>query len=178
MKRSKALYFAALLPPDEILEEIRQLKQEIKEKVGASHALKLPAHITLLPPFWLETEREKEIFEALKSAAKKTEAFQVELSDFGRFGQRVIFVKVGTPDPVIKLYHKLVDATHKIIPFKEGSLHPHMTLATRDLTKERFLKIWPQFQDRSFQKSFSVRSLYFFRHNGKTWDIYREFSFE
>ena len=83
MTFSKALYFAALVPDQAVKEEIRNLKLEIREKYGVAHALKLPAHITLIPPVWLQYEQEKKFVKALRKVSEKQNSFPVELRDFG-----------------------------------------------------------------------------------------------
>lgn len=152
------------------------MKLEIKGKYGVKHALKLPAHITLLPPFWLETEREKDIFESLNAATGKIHPFQIVLKDFGRFGQRVIYIKVLDPEPVKQVHREIFNKCGELIGnLEEQTIHPHMTIATRDLTKEKFQDVWSEFQKREFNNSFKANSLFLFRHNGKTWDIIGEF---
>ncbi len=79
MAFSKTIYFAALVPPPAVKEEVLEMKLEIKEKFEAKHALKLPAHITLIPPLWLEKEQEKEFTEILRNVAQKQSDFSVKL---------------------------------------------------------------------------------------------------
>jgi len=57
-------------------------------------------------------------------------------------------------------------------------IHPHMTIATRDLSKKMFHKAWPEFKDREFKASFTADSLHLLKHSGKQWEFFREFSFE
>ena len=176
MANSKALYFAALLPPPKLKEEIRQLKLEIKEKVGASHALKLPAHITLLPPFKMESHGENNLFETLESVSSETPFFEVELDGFGSFGQRVIFLNVINPERVTLLHRKLLQSTQTITGANpEGSFHPHVTLATRDLGPRDFKTVWQEYKGRTYSSNFTATAITLFKHNGKTWDILKEF---
>ncbi|MEZ4998345.1 MAG: hypothetical protein R2758_13095 [Bacteroidales bacterium] len=41
------LYFVALIPPVELRNEIRTLKERMRSDHSAGHALRSPAHITL-----------------------------------------------------------------------------------------------------------------------------------
>jgi len=52
-----------------------------------------------------------------------------------------------------------------------------ITLATRDLNLELFTKIWPQFKNKNFKSKFLVNSIFLLKHNGKYWDIFKEFNF-
>jgi 2'-5' RNA ligase len=178
MAFSKALYFAALVPPQAVKEEVRNLKLEIKEKVGAAHALKLPAHITLIPPVWLQIEQEKPFVEAIREVSKIQHSFPLELKDFGRFDQRVIFLKVVDHEPVINLDKKLLRALkNPLSTDKEKKLHPHVTLATRDLPRKRFRETWENYKERKIHLSFEAKAITVFKHNGKAWDVLEEFPF-
>ncbi|MHA6280594.1 2'-5' RNA ligase family protein [Salinimicrobium sp. CAU 1759] len=178
MTFSKALYFAALVPDQAVKEEIRNLKLEIREKYGVAHALKLPAHITLIPPVWLQYEQEKKFVKALRKVSEKQNSFPVELRDFGRFDQRVIFLNVIDHEPIQKLHNSLSRALEEIFPIaKEKKLHPHVTLATRDLSRSQFNEIWESLREKKFHVSFEAKAITIFRHNGKTWDILEEVIF-
>lgn len=178
MAFSKALYFTALIPPQQVKEEVLKMKLEIKEKSGASHALKLPAHITITPPFRLEEDREQELFNTLKNIAEAQDHFPVELNDFGHFGQRVIFIKVADHEPVKKLHADVSAGLASYLPeVSKSSIHPHFTLATRDLSRENFQEAWKEFSNRSYNNSFLAEALYLLKHNGKTWDIIKKFPF-
>jgi 2'-5' RNA ligase len=52
-----------------------------------------------------------------------------------------------------------------------------MTIATRDLSKKMFHEAWPEFQDRDFHSGFIADRLHLLKHNGKNWELYREFLF-
>ena len=56
-------------------------------------------------------------------------------------------------------------------------LHPHMTIATRDLSEEAFEQAWPQYESKEFNASFEAKSLFLLKHNGQHWNIYKEFCF-
>jgi hypothetical protein len=53
-----------------------------------------------------------------------------------------------------------------------------MTIATRDLKEPAFEKAWPEFSKRSFENSFTAKSLYLLKHNGKFWEWFREYPFK
>lgn len=177
MVSSRSLYFVAVIPPVGVKDEILELKLEIKERYNAAHALKLPAHITLLPPFWLEEREEEELINVLRETAQKQEPFPVELKDFGHFGNRVIYVDVANPYPLKNLYHSFLTTSGKYL--KEpvaNSIHPHITLATRDLKGKDFGEAWKEFKTRFYSNSFTAKAVVLLKHDGKIWNIYREFA--
>ena len=172
MSFSKALYFAALVPPQAVEEEVRFLKMEIKKKFGVAHALKLPGHITLIPPVWLTNLEEKAFVYALKEVSENQCSFPVELRDFGRFDQRVIFLNVLEHQPIKELHQKLLQALKDILsPYKYKNLHPHVTLATHDLSRSQFKEVWEIFKNRKTRLYFDATAITIFKHNGKTWDV-------
>ena len=177
----KSLYFIALVPGEPLRSRVRRLKQEMASRFGASHALKSPAHITLRMPFRRAEAGEQALIGALQQFTSAGEALTIRLSGFDAFPPRVIFLKVLDHDPLADLHAKLQEhlkitlgfpAPAKALPF-----HPHMTIATRDLSEASFHRAWPGFSDRPFEAAFRAESLFLLKHNGKAWDLYREFTF-
>lgn len=175
------LYFLAIIPPEEIQKRIKTLKWEIAEKYNAKHALKLPAHITLQIPFKIPETEEESLIEILKEFAENQESFQLDLKDFGRFGQKVIFLNIEDHKELISLHAELQEILHKNFSLKKhetfSKIHPHITLATRDLHHQEFPKAWADFKIREFTDSFSVKNFSLLKHDGKIWHIYRDFHF-
>jgi 2'-5' RNA ligase len=178
MAFSKALYFAAIVPSSEVKEKVKKIKLEIKEQFEAAHALKLPAHITLLPPVPLAEEQEKAFLGTLKELSGKQPAFPVKLRGFGHFKQRTLFINVEDHGPFQRLHENLLQkATNFLPPKLSENLHPHVTLATRDLDYKKFPKVWQAFKNRDFSAEFKAEAFTLFKHNEKTWDILENFAF-
>ena len=175
------LYFIALIPPAELREEIREIKDRMKAEYGAGHALKSPAHITLQMPFKQNSADEAEMSEALSRFATGEKSFTVDLEGFGAFVPRVIFIKIAEPEPVRALHSRLKEVLLAELHFSPGEImkdvQPHITVATRDLTKTAFNEAWPEFQKEDFRASFDVHSIFLLKHNGRNWDILEEFPF-
>ena len=55
--------------------------------------------------------------------------------------------------------------------------HPHITIATRDLTKAQFLEAWPGFEHRPLEAEWTASHISLLRHNGQTWNVVREIPF-
>ena len=182
MTSEKSLYLIALVPDEDLRAGIRSLKEEMKRRFGASHALKSPAHITLQMPFRRPSSFEPELCQSLESLANRQGVFELPLKGFDCFPPRVLFVKVQNQQAVQSLHSQLQKVLKETFGFSEQELgfrfHPHMTIATRDLTQEAFRKAWPEFADRTFEAIFQVKSLFLLKHNGKTWDCHREFPFQ
>lgn len=178
---NKKLYFIALIPPEDIERSIHTIKEEIAEKYDSKKALKLPAHITLEPPFKLSEKEEHKVCEPLKHFAENQKPIQVHLMNFGAFTPRTIFLKVKNQESVMKLHENLQQELKKSNFKKEGkkeqTFHPHMTVAFRDLEKEQFKAAWADFQNRKFETSFFAKKVFLLKHNGKIWEVYKAYNF-
>ncbi len=178
---SKKLYLIALVPTREIRGEVKQLKLELKKDYNASHALKIPAHITLQMPFTRKASEEEHIIETLQRFAGEQTPFKINLDGFNSFPPRVLFINIVNHQPIRELSQKLnstlIDSKLVSENRVNNDLHPHMTIATRDLEEQDYHKAWDEFQDREYKNSFTAKSLFLLKHNGKNWDIFREFEF-
>ncbi len=175
------LYFIALIPHSELRDEIRAVKEHMRDHYGAGHALKSPAHITLQMPFKRPPSEERGMCDALAGFALKEKPFNVELNGYGAFVPRVIFIKIVEPAPLKSLHVRLRDVLLTDLGFGPGEilndLQPHITVATRDLAREAFSEAWQEMKNEEFISSFEVRSIFLLRHNGRNWDILEEFPF-
>ncbi len=174
-----SLYFIAILPPEALGQRLKELKLELAEKYQTRHALKLPPHITLQIPFRMSETREEKLQKVLENFVKKQEHFVVETEGFGRFSRKVLFVKVADNPALHYLHRELQQKLNKVFHLKENekgsNFHPHITLATRDLSYLNFEPAWKELKDRELKESFTAESLVLFKHNGKTWDWFGEF---
>ncbi len=178
---NKQLYLIALVPSGNLREEVRKLKLEMSRRFNASHALKAPAHITLQMPFRRDESLESILTDELQRFASARQTFNVEVNGFDSFPPRVIFLRIVNHAPVVELHAKLNKHLKHNLNFTHNELndeiHPHITIATRDLSKKMYRKAWPEFQKRSFEASFTADHLHLLKHNGKRWELFNEFPF-
>lgn len=175
------LYFIALVVARELGEKVRRLKERMKAQYGAGHALKSPAHITLQIPFKRCSAGEAILEETLCRFAATEQPFTLDLKGYGAFAPRVIFIKIVDPNPAIELHSRLKKVLLEDLCFQQDevmkAVQPHITIATRDLTKAAFIEAWPAFEEEEFSASFDVKSIFLLKHNGRNWDILKEFPF-
>ncbi len=175
------LYLIALIPPKELREHVQELKLVMSESFNASHALKAPAHITLQMPFRREPEFESRLTDELREFSKTRNPFTIHIDGFDAFPPRVIFLKITDHSPVAELHASLKSILKKQLLYSEKEImkeiHPHMTIATRDLTKKMFHKAWPEFRERVFESSFRADRIHLLKHNGMHWEFFKEFPF-
>ena len=178
---SQQLYLIALLPAEDLRAEVRELKLEMQRRYGSGHALKSPAHITLQMPFRLDEQQENALCDLLRHFAAGQTPFSTMLDGFDCFSPRVIFLLITDHEPLFPLQVALKKALIEsgIIPEPPRAFpfHPHMTIATRDLKPETFEKAWPEYRERSFRAKIHIQSFFLLKHNGRHWEIFREFGF-
>ena len=62
--------------------------------------------------------------------------------------------------------------------YKGRAFNPHITVAFRDLRRPAFAMAWKEFASRKFSGEFAVNAIILLKHNGKLWEICKEFDFE
>jgi len=168
------MYFIALVAPQEIDGAILKWKQFMKEQFGCVVALRSPAHITLIPPFWGDEILEKKLQDAIGTFSQKQIPFKINLKDFAAFRPRVIYVDV-LPDQSLQVLHlqlkKFLTGSNLFPIQDEHPFHPHVTIATRDLHKKAFYEAWKIFKKENYKASCRIKEISLLKHNQKNWDV-------
>jgi 2'-5' RNA ligase len=169
------MYFVALVAPDEINQPILKWKLWMKEKYQCEVALRSPAHITLIAPFWMKPELETELIRAIAEFSDTETGFFIHLKNFSCFKPTVIFVDVAANEQLISVKNKLTACllANGKFPLEKNDLpfHPHVTIATRDLHKKAFHESWEYFKDRKYAADWKAEGISLLRHNKKNWDV-------
>ena len=169
------MYFLALVAPTDINQQALKWKMWMKENYKCEVALRSPAHITLIPPFWMKPEMEKELIDATGIFSTVENGFIIHLKDFSFFKPKVIFIDV-LKNEALETLKQHVEAylisTEKFpVKKEERSFHPHITIATRDLYKQAFYEAWEYFKEKKYQAEWLTEGISLLRHNKKNWDV-------
>lgn len=171
---SQQLYFVALIPPPDIQEEVKKFKLVAAQQFGSSHALKSPAHITLVPPFWRQPSLIDEMVLVLKKAIKSTPHFEILLNGFACFKPRVIYVDV-IPNPQLNQLHGLLKELFRsqwnLQPERRSQYRPHLTVAFKDLSKSAFFRAWDYFKSQDYNRKFKADGLSILVHRDGRWQM-------
>jgi 2'-5' RNA ligase len=169
------MYFIALVAPEEINRQVLEWKNFMKEHYGCVVALRSPAHITIIPPFWLDESLEKILEEALTEFSEQKDPFHIQLKNFSAFKPRVIYVSVEPNEALQKLQpdlqQSLIDKGAFSIKAEDRPFHPHVSIATRDLYKKAFHEAWNIFQGKKYKADWQVNGIGLLRHNEKNWEV-------
>lgn len=168
------MYYMAIVLPEELNQEILEYKNYMHERYECKVGLKSPAHITIIPPFWTDEEKEQEIVNEIDRVSSATMSFDIKTDNFSSFKPRTIFIEVKNNDALDQLKKNaenyFVNKDYKIRK-EDRPFHPHITIATRDLHKKAFAEAWPMFAEKEFEKTFMAKGLSLLKHNGKNWDV-------
>ena len=168
-------YFIAIVAPEQINQQVLEWKNFFKEHFQCTVALKSPAHLTLIPPFWMNEELEYELINSITLFSGSENKFEISLKGFAAFKPRVIFIDVIKNERLDRLQESLTDhvISQNKFPVKKEDrpFHPHITLATRDLRKKAFYQAWESFSQKKYEKSWIVNGISLLRHNKKNWDV-------
>jgi 2'-5' RNA ligase len=176
------LYYIAVLPDKIISEDILAMKMHFKKEFNTYHALKSPAHITLQMPFKRLESFEKNLICCLYNFAAQENSFTLGLNGYGHFDKKVIFVQVEEAPQLRALKERLSLTLRSELGFSNAELvfkfHPHITLATRDISRENFSKAWIICKNKKYTANFDVKCISLLRHQGQFWNVIETFPFQ
>ncbi|SHG67519.1 2'-5' RNA ligase [Chryseobacterium vrystaatense] len=162
----KKMYFIAIYPPQEVIDEVNIFKKDLALNYENSKALKNDAHITLFPPFSRELELESDIHTAFQKIDTDLPPFEIALNGFGSFPNPknpVIFLQPEPNENLTQLYQKVKEYFN----FISYSFHPHVTVGYRNLSYDNYLKAWELYKNKEFKTKFLVDKLLLLRHDEK-----------
>jgi 2'-5' RNA ligase len=175
-------FFIALLPPDSILNEVREIQLDLCDRYGIKASLKTPPHITLMPPIEMSMDLLEPLQMELAKFAKLRSSFGITLSGFAAFPPRVIYVDVA-PNPILQNLY--IDITSTLAnkfgivdPYASRPFVPHMTVGFRDFTPEIFDLIWSEFSDRQIYLEFKAIDMTLLEYEEQKWNISTKFEFQ
>lgn len=151
-------YFIAIVLPEPFQSQVREFNEQLFKQFNLKGALRSPAHITLHRPFEWKVEKEHELVTKLKEF-KFDSTFKVELQNFNCFKPRVVYVDVMRNELMYELHKQLkyyAQANLKLYNEVEDmrGFHPHVTIAFRDLKKNRFDEVWTEFKNKTYKAEF------------------------
>jgi 2'-5' RNA ligase len=171
---SARMYFLAILAPHEVNLKVLEWKYYMREHFGCVVAMRSPAHITLVPPFWMDEQLEVSLREDVQQFCGEQKPFKVELEDFDAFKPKVIFLHVK---PTVQLESLRSELERNLLskgkyPIKaeSRSFHPHITIANRDLLRKDFLEAFGHFKKIAYKQTFMTNEVAILKHERGEWN--------
>ncbi|MCH7408032.1 2'-5' RNA ligase family protein [Belliella sp. DSM 111904] len=173
-------YFIAWIPSEEVSAEVNELKTSLQAKFGLKYALKSPPHVTLKMPFSWNEAKEQILIQHLQGFMDQEKGLELGLNGFGKFGKRVIFIKVSRNEALIQLQSRLVHYCKKELEMtkelSDSNYHPHMTIALKDVKAKDFEMYWDYISTLIFYKPKVVGKLVLLKKVDFRWSILAEIS--
>lgn len=176
---STSRFFIALIPPVTIQEYANTVIQELGDRYHTGTS-KAPPHITLQPPFFWHPETVSELEMCLRTFVQTQSTVPVALSGFGAFAPRVLYINVLKTPELLMLQANLKTRLEENFGIgelgsKRRSFSPHLTVASRNLTRQSFKQAWAELQERQVEFEFVGDRLTLLIHDGQRWQIQTEF---
>ncbi len=171
---SNSMYFISILAPEAINEQVAKWKNFMRDRFHCVVALKSPAHITLISPFWMNTYLQSSLAKSINEFSITQQRFLVELENFDSFKPRVIFLQVKKSDHLeslkAELEQHLLKSNSFPVKIETRPFHPHITIANRDLHKKDFIEAWEHFRNKTYRASFPANDITLLKHSGIQWE--------
>lgn len=179
--KTQQKYFIAIVPEGDVQERMMELKLELKERFNLKYALRSPAHITLKMPFLWNEAKEDRLIGKLEDFFKAQASFHLKVRKIGTFGDRVIFVKVEEKKALLTLQQRLVSMCktelNLIQELSDYAYRPHMTVAFKDLRKNRFDEYLGWIKARGFSGHIAVQQVALLKKDKGKWVVIKRFPF-
>ena len=172
------MFFIAIMCPQDLDKKILQFKLWIKEHFGAVVALKSPAHITLIQPFWMDMNKENLLINALNVYTSHISEIEIYLDGFSRLGKKLLFITVQENPSLeeIKKHAEIHFAGYLegVVKKDDRPFHPHITISNRDLKPGDSDKAWQHFENKFFKESFHAKAISLLRLEEGKWNVIGE----
>ena len=173
-------YFIAIVPDGEIQEKATDLKLKLREKYNLKYALKSPSHITLKMPFLWNEAKEDRLVSQLTLFFQEQPRFDLTFRGIGKFGQRVIFIKVGEQPLLHELQNNLANfcktRLNLKVEFSDSAYHPHMTVAFKDLKNPLFKEYFDFLTSFGFKGLMAVKEVALLKRENGRWAVCKSFA--
>ena len=175
LSASNKMYFIAIVCPPGPDNKILQYKNWMREHFGSVVALRSPSHITLIPPFWLEENKENNLKQAFQDIKIDLPELEISLDGFSHFGKKRLFARLQNNPSLEELKKNLEN--HFIAYFGDvikkdvRPFHPHITIASRDLKPCDFEKAWQHFLNKTVKEKFLSQTISLLKLLDGKWHI-------
>ncbi|MEC4804352.1 MAG: RNA 2',3'-cyclic phosphodiesterase [Jaaginema sp. PMC 1079.18] len=174
-------YFLALLPPSEIQAQILPIQQDLTETYSLKRRPNSPPHITLYPPFEWDAENVPLLIKTLQTFTQNWMPIPIQLTGFGAFKPRVIFIQPRQTSPLMELQRSLKTELETQLHLedinRDRAFSPHITVAFCDRRKSDFSQVWLAVKNQEFNANFTVARLTLLIYQNRYWHLYQEFEF-
>lgn len=150
----------------------------LKKQFQPKNNLSSPAHITLIPPFFYESE--SDLILELESWVKKQMPFESNFEKVDSFNQSkygTVFLAPDENENFEKLYLGLIYALPRLTKKHRSNFVPHLTIANR-APLDQINNIETQLKDMRIKLKLKIKGVMLYKRTaGQSWSKYTEFNF-
>ncbi|NJL20979.1 MAG: 2'-5' RNA ligase family protein [Leptolyngbyaceae cyanobacterium SM1_3_5] len=169
-------YFVALLLPETLEAYAIETIELLRDRYGTGTA-NAPPHITLAPPFHWSPEAVDRLEAQLQTFGQAEAPVDVQIAGFAAFAPRVLYLNVVRSPDLLALQAGLTIALESglgiVDAHKSRSFAPHITVASRRITRPIFRQAWAELESRSIEYSFTTTAIVLLEHDGRGWQVRR-----
>ncbi len=173
MAKNLGKYFFAIVPDGEVYENAEHIKGILKDRFNLSYARRSPSHVTLKMPFTYNEAKESKLIGKLRRFTETFSAFSMKVRGVGRFGTRVIFLKILHAPELLKMQQALNQFCKTELKLNQElsdrNFTPHMTVAFRDLKKGKFWEYYGATKEMGFQSEFLADGITLLKKKDGKW---------
>lgn len=175
MAKQMGKYFIAIVPSEDVQEKATQLKYEVRDLFNSKYALKSPSHVTLKMPFIWNEAKEQLLKEQLSLFFNDKIPFSLSFKGIGRFGRRVIYIRVEDQPELIALQSDLSKYCKNQFKFQQElsdkAYHPHMTICFKDLKDRYFDDCLKYLKEKGFYEKIEVNEVALLKKENFKWRV-------
>lgn len=176
MKNPGKKYWVGICPPDETVEIVDALKQELKAQIGWYASVNSKAHITFCE-FYDGMGKLPAMENYLMEFCSSLESFSITLNRASRLHKAYcLYPDETSKGQLIRLMRHF--HSHKPFATETKSIHPHLSIG-RQFTEEQLIIAESLFAEKVFNIEFVCRHLTIRKFNPAKgqYDIHRQFEF-
>lgn len=169
-------YFIAIIPQKDVYDAVIAFKNDFAARFTSKKALRVMPHITLKAPFHLAPGDHDTLLTWFENLYITQTHFEIELRNFGAFNKRqnpVVYVEPIMNISLYTLHSEIIRSFKNSFPTRvhntDVAFKPHITIAYRDLTPEKFREAWKEYKNKEYSAFFKVDCFHLLQHDTKQW---------
>jgi 2'-5' RNA ligase len=173
VRSPEARFFIALLLPTSVQDAVTAIIEQLSDRYRTRTARVVP-HITLQPPFLWELDQCNYLHRSLREFAPFQSPVPITLSGFGAFAPRVLYIHVEKTPALMQLQSALMQHLEDTLAIEDvksekRGFTPHVTVASRKLTRQTFKDARADLQGMPFEEQFICDRLTLLIYENNRW---------
>lgn len=162
--RSEPKYFISIALPQKLVDEISEIKQDLKNDFGLKRSARQLPHLTLAMPFRINKKKLDQLKLRLCTFFLSQEEFEIEVNGFSMFPSATYYLKVVENNNLRQLQSALVSLLKKEFGVlntnhRSGVFHPHITLASGDVRRKHMVLLDEYFRSYEIIETFACQQV-------------------